>query len=314
MGLTREDRWLGAWLAATFALAAALCAANRWGPAYTGAVYFPRLTVVPLLLAFNAWLTGARFEARDGAAKPWLTDLGAYALAMLALAALVQGIQYTPSVPIDPLLLRWDRALGWDTAKSLDWVAARPALRWVLTRVYESTDLQLALAPLLPLLAGDRRRSRVFLHAMVYATLLGCVFYRLWPSSGPASMIGSPHFPWVQRATYMKYSQVHSWTPVTTVWGGMIAFPSFHVAWAALTVYAAAGDRRALWPAAALNAAVIASTLILGWHYLVDLPAGLALAGLALFLGEAAHRRLSSELRPLSSPSATSRSGPSRAA
>lgn len=292
MGLTREDRWIAGWLAATFALAVGLCAANALGPRYTGAVYFPRLFVLPLLVAFNAWLTGARREGRDGVAQPWLTDLGAYALAMLALAALVQGIQYTPAEPIDPALLRWDRALGWDTAAWLDRVAARPHLRWVLTRVYESTDLQLALTPLLPLLAGDRRRSRLVLHAVVYTTLAGCLFYRFFPSSGPASMIGSPHFPWVQRATYMKYSQVHSWSPVTTIWGGMIAFPSFHVAWAALTTYAAGGDRRVLVPVAALNALVVVSTVVLGWHYLVDLPAGLALAGLALFLGEAAHRRL----------------------
>ena len=292
MGLTREDRWLAAWLALTFALAVVLCVLNARGPAYTGATYFPRLFVIPFITAVNAWLTGARVEARDGTPKPWLTDLGLYALAMLGLSALVQGIQYTPATPIDPALLRWDKALGWDTARCLDWVAARPHLRWVLDRVYESTDLQLALAPLLPLLAGDRRRSRVFLHAMVYATLLGCMFYRFWPSSGPASMIGSRHWLWVQRATYMKYSQVHSWSPVTTIWGGMIAFPSFHVAWAALTCYAAAGDRRVLWPVALLNAAVVASTLALGWHYLVDLPAGLALAGLALVLGEAAHRRL----------------------
>ncbi len=292
MGLTREDRWTAFTLLATFLLAAAMCAANALGPRYTGAEYFPALFVIPLLTAFNVWLTGARQAARTGTPKPWLTDLGAYALAMLGLAALVQGMQYTPHAPIDPALLACDRRLGWDTAGALAWVAARPTLRWWLTRAYESTDLQLALAPLLPLLSRDARRSRVFVHAMMYASVLGALCYWFLPSSGPASVVGSPHFPWVQRATYMKYSQVHSWSPVTTVWGGMVAFPSFHVAWAALTVYAAAGDRRALWPVAALNVVVAASTVVLGWHYLVDVPAGLALAGLALCLGEAAHRRL----------------------
>lgn len=292
MGLTREDRWIAFVLLGTFLFSAVLCALNATGPRYTGALYFPPLLVIPLLIAFNAWLTGARRAVQTGVPKPWLTDLGAYALALLGLTALVQGIQYTPHAPIDPALVVLDRRLGWDTASVLGWVAARPALRWWLTRAYETTDLQLVLAPLLPLLARDTRRSRVFLHAMVYASIIGCLFYWFCPSSGPASVIGSPYFPWVQRATYMKFSQVHSWSMVTTVWGGMIAFPSFHVAWAALTVYAAAGDRRVLWPVAALNAVVIASTALLGWHYLVDLPAGLALAGVALFLGDAAHRRL----------------------
>lgn len=241
----------------------------------------------------------------DPRKSPWLADLGAYLLAVIGLAALVQGLQYTRGVPLDPALLRADRALGWDTSASLRGIAARPVLRWALDRLYESTDLQLALAPLLPLWAGDRRRSRVFVAATAAATVLGGLFYWFWPSSGPASVIGSPHFLWVQRATYMKYSQVHSWSPVTTIWGGMIAFPSFHVAWAALAVYAAAGcGRRVLAAVAVLEAAVIASTVVLGWHYLVDVPAGLALAGLSLLAA-----RLS-----LSSPSATSRSGPSRAA
>jgi hypothetical protein len=292
MGLTREDRWIAFVLVGTFLLSASLCAVNAAGPSYTGAVYFPTLLVIPLLAAFNAWLTGARRSVQTGVPKPWLTDLGAYALAMLGLTALVQGIQYTPHASIDPSLVSWDRRLGWDTAAVLGRVAARPALRFWLTRAYETTDLQLAVVPLLPLLARDTRRSRVFLHAMMYASLIGCLFYWFFPSSGPASMIGSPFFPWVQRATYMKFSQVHSWSPVTTVWGGMIAFPSFHVAWAALTVYAAAGDRRMLWPGAALNAVVVASTVLLGWHYLVDLPAGLALAGVTLYLGDAAHGRL----------------------
>ncbi len=292
MGPAREDLWLASWLLAAFALAASLCAANALGPNYTGAVYFPRLFVIPAVAALNAWLTGASPSARRDAAHAWLTCLGAYALTMLALGALVQGIQYTPHEPIDAALLAWDRRLGWDTAAALNRLAAHPILRWWLNRAYESTDLQLALAPMLPLLRGDARRSRVFLHATLYATLAGCLFYWFFPSSGPAGMIDSPHFSWVQRATHMKFSQVHSRSPVTTIWGGMIAFPSFHVAWAALTVYAAAGDRRTLWPVLALNALVVASTVALGWHYLVDVPAGLALAGLALSMGEAAHRRL----------------------
>jgi len=287
MGLSREDRGLALTLAATFALGAALCAWNALGPRYTGALYFPRELVIPLVAAFNAWLTGVRLRRLAPRASPWLADLGAYALALLALSALVQGVQYTPRAPIDPALLRWDRALGWDAAASLRWIAARPRLRWVLNRVYESTDLQLALIPLAPLLAGDLRRSRAFVRATAYATLLGCAFYWLFPSSGPASVIDSPHFLWVQRATHMKFTQVHSRSPVTTIWGGMIAFPSFHVAWSALATYAAAGDRRALWPVAALNAAIVAATVILGWHYLVDVPAGLALAGLALLLARA---------------------------
>ena len=37
---------------------------------------------------------------------------------------------------------------------------------------------------------------------------------------------------------------------------------------------------------------VVASTVMLGWHYLVDVPAGLLLGALSLYAGERTHARL----------------------
>jgi len=72
----------------------------------------------------------------------------------------------------------------------------------------------------------------------------------------------------------------------------MIAFPSFHVMWAVLTTYAALPNRRLFWAVAALNVLIVASTVLLGWHFLVDALAGIALALAAVAAGEYAHRRL----------------------
>ena len=195
------------------------------------------------------------------------------------------GIQYTPFAPIDASLAHWDAALGYDTVAVLARVASHPWLRFVLNRLYESTDLFLILAPLPAFLRDDRRVMRVYLRAMIYAFLAGSLFYYFFPSSGPARFFRSPDFLPLQRATFMKFQQVHMRLPVTTYLGGMIAFPSFHVAWAALTTYAARPDRRLFRAVAVWNALVIVSTVLLGWHYVVDVPAGLLLAGLALYAG-----------------------------
>jgi membrane-associated phospholipid phosphatase len=64
------------------------------------------------------------------------------------------------------------------------------------------------------------------------------------------------------------------------------------VMWAVLTTYAALPRRRLFWAVAALNALVVASTLLLGWHYLVDVPSGILLGVLSLYAGELTHRRL----------------------
>ena len=126
-----------------------------------------------------------------------------------------------------------------------------------------------------------------------YSSIAGSLFYYFFPSSGPAGVFQSSDFLQVQRLTHLKYEQVHSFIPVTTLLGGLIAFPSFHVAWSVLATYAALPRRPLFLALCALNAVVIASTVLLGWHFLVDVPAGLLLAVSCLWAGEATHRRLS---------------------
>ncbi|UPT74607.1 MAG: phosphatase PAP2 family protein [Elusimicrobiota bacterium] len=219
-------------------------------------------------------------------------NLAFYALIAAVMGVLTTGIQYTPFPRIDHALARWDAALGWDTVSVLAWLAERPGLRRFLAYVYNSTELQLVLAPFVAAWAHDKRRLRVLLYATVYSSFIGSLFYYFFPSSGPAGVFDSPHFMAVQRLTHLKYEQVHNFQPVTTLLGGLIAFPSFHVAWSGLATYAALPYRRLFILAAALNAVVVASTVLLGWHYLVDVPAGIALAAGALWAGELTHRRL----------------------
>jgi len=297
MRLAREDRWLAWWLAACFAAAAAMVAVNAAFFGYVGISYFPRLFApLPIAAAMCAWIgIVGRGRAQE---KELLVDLSSYALAMVAMAALTTGAQYTPFAPIDAALARGDAALGWNAPAALHWTAARPLLRQTLSACYASTDVQLALLPLAASLAPDRRRRRVLVHAMIYALLGGTLFYYFFPSSGPAGVYASPDFLPVQFWTARKFALVHARLSGATLAGGMIAFPSFHVAWSALAVDACRGRRRLFWPALALNAAVIAATVLLGWHFLVDVPAGLALAAAAVGAGEYAHRRLAAAARP----------------
>jgi hypothetical protein len=282
---TREDRRLIAWLLITFGASFILVAINSYTSRFTGISYFPKEFTPFVFIALNALFTGLWIRDRSPRTAFVLTDGGFYGLSVIASAALVTGIQYTPFAPIDATLARWDAALGYNTISVLSRIAAHPSLRFVLNRLYESTDLLLILAPLPAFLLDDRRVMRVYLRAMIYAFLAGSLFYYFFPSSGPASFFHSADFIPLQRATFMKFQQVHSRLPVTTYLGGMIAFPSFHVAWAVLTTYAALPDRRLFRAVAVWNAMVVVSTVLLGWHYVVDVPAGLLLAALALYAG-----------------------------
>ena len=289
---SREDRWLAYLIFLSLALALAFICVNAASFRFTGISYFPRLLTPLVCVALQfAFFDDccSRLSARTGFV---IKSCALYALAHIALALFVTGLQFTPFPSIDPALQRWDHALHFDTAAVLAWTASHPWLRAFLDLCYNSTDLQLALAPLAAGFAFDRRRMRVYLYAFVYAFIAGGLFYYFFPSSGPAAVYQSPYFMDVQRLTSLKFFQVHHYQEVRSIMGGMIAFPSFHVAWAVLTTYAALPYRRLFWGIAVLNVLVVASTVLLGWHFLIDVPAGLMLGTLSLYLGRGTRRRL----------------------
>lgn len=290
----KADLWLAACLAGAALLSAVFIFINVLGPRYTGISYFPREFAPLIVLALHFSWFARKLRAQAPRASYLMAEASNYALAMTALAAVVTAIQFTPFPPIDASLLRLDKALGYNGDAVLGWTCAHPLLRRALMACYDSTDLQLILVPMIPLFSGEDKRLRLFILAIIYAFLLGGLFYYFFPSSGPATLSTSPYFLPMQRATFMKFLQVHSRRPVTTMLGGMIAFPSFHVAWSVLLPYAARGQKNIFAGLLALNAVVIASTLLLGWHYLVDVPGGIILALAALGLAKAMQRRFDS--------------------
>lgn len=294
MTLSREDRWLTGWLLAALLTAGVLLAVNASFFRYTGISYFPRETWWLAFVALDLAVFGHWVRDRSPHASFAAVSLAFYALAAAVMGVLTTGIQYTPFPRIDAALARWDAVIGWDTVGVLGKVAERPGLRSFLILCYNSTELQLVLAPCVAAFAHDRERLRTYLYAVVYSSFFGSLFYYFFPSSGPAGVFESPHFLHVQRLTHLKYEQVHNFQPVTTLLGGLVAFPSFHVAWSVLVTYVAMSKKSLFAVLAVLNVMVITSTVLLGWHYLVDVPAGIFLAMVCIWAGKVTHRRLSS--------------------
>lgn len=291
MPLSREDRWLTGWLLLCLALTALMLLVNETSFRYTGIWYYPRLGAPLICLAVQFAYFDRVYLFIPERAGFILKSCALYALANIAMGFFVTGAQFTPFPTIDAALQRWDHALHFDTAAMLVWTAGHPRIRSLLALCYASTDAQLTLAPLVAGFAFDRKRMRTYLYAYVYSFVLGGLFYYFFPSSGPGSIYRSPHFTSLQYLTSAKFYRVHHFQPVTTIMGGMIAFPSFHVMWSVLATYAARPNRKLFCAVAALNVLVVASTVVLGWHYLVDVPAGLALGALSLYAGERTYRR-----------------------
>jgi membrane-associated phospholipid phosphatase len=71
---------------------------------------------------------------------------------------------------------------------------------------------------------------------------------------------------------------------------GIIAFPSYHAGLAMITLWGfwRSGTKWIRWPGIALALATILSTPVDGGHYLVDVIAGLCVAGCSLALAQRA--------------------------
>lgn len=141
----------------------------------------------------------------------------------------------------------------------------------------------LAIAALAPGLFGKVRQARWFLIGNVTAFAIGMPMFALWPAVGP----------WVFNHMVPNIAQAHcqaqllalrSAGPVSdsAEFAALVCFPSFHVIWAVLCCAALWGWRGLRIPAALLSCMIIVSTVTTGWHYFVDVLAGLAIAAVSL--------------------------------
>ena len=284
-GFDDEERLLARWIAALCAFGALLIAINGAFFRFTGIVYFPKPYLPTLPAAIFALLAGNDLRDLWPRASRRLRDAGWYTLVLATIALLSTGIQLTPFPTIDARLAAWDRALGVDVAAAMRWTRSAWGASAVFESAYDAFFFEGALPVLIALLV-ETRRMHVFLRALLYSTLAGYVVYYFFPSSGPASVMPSPYFTAEQQLTHLKFAWVHARQPIPTVDGGMIAFPSFHVAWGVLLTYLSGERKWLFYPVALLNGLMIAATVALGWHYLVDAIAGFAVAGACLWAAQ----------------------------
>lgn len=257
------------------------------------------LLAVTLALRPDGWgLRTAAFAGmlllvlRLGRAKSLLRDFAPVAL-LPAIFLLLQ-----PLVAANPA--RWDAALAaadarWFGALAPAWQGAfgRPALFTDLVYLAYASFyfLPLGVALLTRLRLGAERYERTAFTLLLgfYLSFLG---YFLWPAEGPrvpaaleATQLGGGMVSHAIRAF------LHGAEATT-----LDAFPSGHTALSVLPAVLATRPFPRLAPLVwAWAAAIVFATVYISAHYVVDLAAGLLLAGLTLALAPWLSRRLGSE-------------------
>jgi len=215
---------------------------------------------------------------------------------MMLVISVMASITYIATAANFPLqdakLLALDRALGFDFRGYLNFVNDRMWLIYILAAGYRSIFWPIWIVVVALPLLGHYRRTAEFVCAFALALIATTVISTLIPAIGTYGAIGlvpSDH-PNIVPQGY--YDTLHD-APLLRDGSlrtldlfrlnGVLTFPSFHAASAALYIWG-------LWPMRWLrplnllvNGAMIVATPIGGGHFLVDVLAGIAVAAASIY-------------------------------
>lgn len=207
----------------------------------------------------------------------------------------------------DALLNRLDLWMGLDWRAYLAFVNDHAAVRTALSIGYGMIRWPIFVIPVALALAGQYRRMQEFTLAFSLALIATTIVSALVPAIGTFHHLGlaPADYPGLDPAAYLE--QLRDLPPVRDgslrrldllALTGLVTFPSFHAASAALFAWA-------LWPvrglrtvALASNGIMLAATPILGGHYFIDVAAGIAFAAAGIVAARAASRAVAARVAP----------------
>jgi hypothetical protein len=255
---------------------------------------------VTLVLCVGAWFYRTwRRDDRLAAGLESTAQLIAFAAVGAPLSYLAVGAG--AAIPLqDHAFDAMDRALGFDWMALLRWLNDAPLAFNGLRLVYGSLLPQMTIAVLCLAFTGRLIWLRTFMLAFIFATLTTIAISAVLPAAGV----------WLHYG--LTEADARIVPVVSTVWPvftglrdgsvralvaagaeGVITFPSLHAALAVIMI-------AALWPIAALrwfvlvlNTVMLVATPIDGAHYVVDVLAGIAVAGASLLAARAVTERAS---------------------
>jgi hypothetical protein len=207
-----------------------------------------------------------------------LLTTAAWVLAVwILIAPLVQIAARSPAPLVDATLAQIDSGTI-QTVRVVRWLQDFPCLRTASQAAYKSLWPLAITALFLPTLCGNASEVRHFLFAATISLLLTLGCFALWPAIGPWTIEAfKPGKMLAQIGTYLLSLKSQA-VPDGKELAGIVAFPSFHVILAILSTRALWGIGKLRPFCAALCLAICISTVATGWHFVIDVLAGIAVA------------------------------------
>jgi hypothetical protein len=307
-----EEEVQAAWLLfkANWAMLAIIAAAFALGIGFAGFSFNPAdllfsLGFVAVYAAFAH--ANARSPVRRDPQVMFVLGATAHIVLITVLMAPLTYVAAALNLPLqDANLYALDRMLGLDWRGYVLFVDAHPAVAGALSYGYTMIRWPIFAIPVLLAAIHHYRRLEEFTLAFGLALIVTTIVSALVPAIGVYQQIGLDPATLSHIDPRAYVDQVRDFAPVREgalrhlnlfALAGIVTFPSFHAASAALYAWA-------LWPvrwmrplALLANGAMLVSTPIVGGHYFVDLVAGVVVAVLAILAARRICRTVM--LRPL---------------
>ena len=263
-------------------------------------------TIEPVALAITLGISAAlaliaylhAFAKGDQADPKLIFPLGA--ISQLLLIATIMGpLTYVASVTNWPLqdraLLAIDRAMGMDPEVITQYVNDHDWLGGLLVRSYTLIKIILLAIPVVLALTSRFVRLQVFVLAFSLTLIMTLLISTFTPAVGTYYGLNIDPAQFTSLDTSMYQAQLRDILALRDgslrhlelfKITGIVSFPSFHAASAVLYIWA-------LWPvryvggaAVVLNILMMASTPVIGAHYMIDVFGGVALAVVGICLAK----------------------------
>lgn len=245
---------------------------------YTGIKYYPvgaLQTCFTVILLYFA--TYNRFGKHNKITQ--MAKLLLIFFAILAVVAIITtAAQYTPFPLIEEAILK---AEPFDLIAIIVWAKQHPSIYNILFFVYNSLNFEIAVLPLLLIMSLKKEYLYEYFILILYTAIIGFGFYYFYPSNGPATLLNPDYFENYQIAVSVRFDEIHKHLPPSSLEGGLVACPSFHVIWAWLTVYAIRPFRKLYYVLLPYNMLIAIACIMLGWHYVIDIFASVVILGIA---------------------------------
>jgi len=234
----------------------------------------------PLLVPAALFHDRKKWAHRDSSLMlPWT-------LLIACLIVQAAPITATFAFPLrDGLWRSLDQHLGIDVPAIMAFTSRHPALNSLLSRSYAFTLHPLVLCAIfLPTLLGKREAAQRFVLSNAFSFVLALPLMIFLPAIGPWVGWGITPDKLQKACEATIYALRHGSLDIHDNFGGIVCLPSFHAFWAIISAQALYGFRYLRYPAIAIACLITISTVTTGWHYGVDVIAGLLMVVICTIL------------------------------